>query len=62
MSLAHEKTKAEEAYEKSSLSSVSGVEIAHLLEGVRAGDIGVEDEEGSVVLSENFTCESERTS
>jgi hypothetical protein len=41
---------------------VSDVEITHLLEGVRAGDIRVEDEERSVVLSEDFTGKSERTS
>jgi len=51
-----------ETYEKGSLSTVSDVEITHLLEGVRASDIRVEYEERCVVLSKNFTGESERTS
>jgi len=51
-----------ETYEKSSLSTVSDMEITHLFEGVRASDIRVEYEERCVVLSENFTGESERTS
>jgi hypothetical protein len=41
---------------------VSDVEVAELAEGVGAGDIGVEDEEGSVVLAKDLAGESERTS
>jgi hypothetical protein len=47
---------------KSSLTAVSDVEVAELAEGVGAGDIGVEDEEGSVVLAKDLAGESERTS
>jgi hypothetical protein len=36
------------------------VELSELLEGVVAGDIGVEDEEGRVVLAEDALSELER--
>lgn len=49
-------------HEKGSLSSVGGVEVAHLLEGVRASDIRVENEERRVVLAKNFACEREGAS
>jgi hypothetical protein len=47
---------------QSSLTAVSDVEVAELAEGVGAGDVGVEDEEGSIVLAEDVTGEGERTS
>jgi hypothetical protein len=36
---------------------VSLVEVGHLLEGVVADDVRVQDEEGSVVLAENLLSE-----
>lgn len=47
---------------QSTLTTVSNVEVAELAEGVRAGDIRVEDEEGSVVLAEDLAGESKGTS
>jgi hypothetical protein len=41
---------------------VRDVEVAELIEGVRAGDVRVEDKERRVVLAENFASEGERTS
>ena len=41
---------------------MSQVEVSECLEGVSAGDIGVEDEEGGVVFAENVTSEGERSS
>ena len=38
------------------------VEFGQLLEGIVAGDIGVEDEEGTVVLAKDALSELERTS
>lgn len=42
--------------------SVVLVECSKLLERVFAGDVGVEDEEGAVILAENFLGELQRTS
>jgi hypothetical protein len=38
------------------------VELCQLLEGILAGDIGVEDEEGSIILSEDLLSQLQRTS
>jgi hypothetical protein len=43
------------------LLAVRLVEFGELLEGVLAGDVGVEDEEGGVALAENLLSELERT-
>lgn len=46
----------------SALLAVSLVEVGKLLEGEFAGDIGVENEEGLVVLSQDLLSELQRTS
>lgn len=45
----------------SALFSVGLVEISQLLERVIADDVGIEYEEGRVVLAKNLLCEFERT-
>ena len=42
-------------------AAVASVEVSEGLEGVGAGDVRVEDEEGRVVLAQDFTGEGERT-
>lgn len=44
------------------LAAVRQVEVAQLLEGVRAGNVRVENEEGRRVLAENFSSKSKRSS
>ena len=44
------------------LAAVRDVEVAELVEGVRAGDVRVEDKERRLVLAEDFASEGKRTS
>lgn len=48
--------------EEGSLAAVGRVEVAQLLEGVRADDIRVEDKEGRVVLGQHFAGKRKRSS
>jgi hypothetical protein len=44
-----------------SLTTMSSVEVSESLEWVSAGDVRVEDEEGRIVFSEDFTSEGKRS-
>jgi hypothetical protein len=48
--------------DNSALAAVLLVEFGELLEGVVAGDVGVEDEEGRVVLAQDALGKLERAS
>jgi len=49
-------------HDNGALAAVLLVELGELLEGVVAGDVGVEDEEGRVVLAQDALGELERAS